>query len=120
FYPEDATTPEERLRYYASRFPVTEVDSSYYGMPAERNAALWAERTPEGFVFDVKAFRLFTYHRAPVRALPSDLRAALGESKPNVYYEDVPEAIRDELWRRFRAALEPLVAARKLGAVLLQ
>ncbi len=121
FYPEDAKSPEARLRYYASRFPITEVDSSYYGLPREHNAELWAERTPAGFVFDVKAFRLFTFHKTPVRALPSDLREALGEvARSSVYYRDVPEAIRRELWHRFRSALEPLVRAKKLGAVLLQ
>jgi uncharacterized protein YecE (DUF72 family) len=35
FYPGDVTTPKDRLRYYASRFPVVEVDSSYCGLPAE-------------------------------------------------------------------------------------
>jgi uncharacterized protein YecE (DUF72 family) len=60
FYPPEARTSEERLRYYASQFPVVEVDSSYYAMPSERNAALWVERTPEGFRFDIKAFRLLT------------------------------------------------------------
>jgi uncharacterized protein YecE (DUF72 family) len=37
------------------------VDSSYYGLPSSRNASLWAERTPDGFVFDIKAF-----YEAPV------------------------------------------------------
>jgi uncharacterized protein YecE (DUF72 family) len=60
FYPSEVHTAEARLRFYASRFPVVEVDSSYYGLPSSRNASLWAERTPDGFVFDVKAFRLFT------------------------------------------------------------
>jgi uncharacterized protein YecE (DUF72 family) len=50
FYPPEVHTAEERLRYYASRFPVVEVDSSYYGLPPARNAGLWAERTPSGFV----------------------------------------------------------------------
>jgi uncharacterized protein YecE (DUF72 family) len=121
FYPGDVKTPVARLRYYAGRFPVTEVDSTYYGMLRERNAQLWAERTPDGFVFDVKAFRLFTFHKTPLRALPADLREALGEvKKPSVYYRDVPEEIRRELWHRFRTALEPLRGAGKLGAVVFQ
>ena len=33
FYPRDVSTPEERLRFYASRFPIVEVDSSYHGIP---------------------------------------------------------------------------------------
>jgi uncharacterized protein YecE (DUF72 family) len=36
FYPPDVTTPEARLRYYASQFPMVEVDSSYYAMPLRR------------------------------------------------------------------------------------
>ncbi len=66
FYPPDVHTAEARLRYCATQFPVVEVDSSYYGLPSARNAALWVERTPDGFVFDVKAFRLFTQHRKDV------------------------------------------------------
>jgi uncharacterized protein YecE (DUF72 family) len=42
FCPAEAKSPEQRLRYYASRFPLVAVDSSYYALPTERNAALWA------------------------------------------------------------------------------
>ena len=35
FYPPSVTTPEERLRFYASQFPIVEIDSSYYGIPTE-------------------------------------------------------------------------------------
>ncbi|GAB4259902.1 MAG: DUF72 domain-containing protein [Deferrisomatales bacterium] len=121
FYPEGATTAEARLRYYAGRFPLVEVDSSYYALPAERNARLWVQRTPEGFTFDVKAFRLFTHHQTPPAALPKDVRRALGPvEKKHVYYRDLPEELLAELWARFRAALEPLREAGKLGVVLLQ
>src|SRR5687767_15158940 len=53
FYPPGVKTPEDRLKYYATQFPVTEVDSSYYSLPSERNAAAWVERTPKSFVFHV-------------------------------------------------------------------
>lgn len=65
FYPAGCKTAEARLRFYASQFPLVEVDSSYYGMPTPQNAQLWADRTPEHFVFNVKAFRLFTGHQTP-------------------------------------------------------
>lgn len=42
FYPPEARSPEERLRYYASQFPIVEVDSSYYAMPSAANAENWA------------------------------------------------------------------------------
>lgn len=120
FYPPSVRTPEERLRYYASVFPIVEVDSSFYSLLDERNAALWAQRTARGFVFDVKAFRLFTRHKTPVASLPSDIRAALAAASESVYYAKVPEEIRTELWRRFRAGLEPLRASNHLGVVLFQ
>src|ERR1700727_2559831 len=80
WYPRDAGTPEQRLRYYARQFPLVEVDSTYYALPAERTAAAWAQRTPDGFTFNVKAFSLFTQHPTPVRALPTDLREAAAKA----------------------------------------
>ena len=121
FYPPEATTAEARLRYYASRFPIVEVDSSYYAMPAPNTAQLWAERTPNVFVMNVKAFRLFTGHQTSPTVLHKDLRDALGPTaKPMLYYRDVPAEIRDELWRRFIEALAPLRASNKLGLVHFQ
>lgn len=121
FYPRDASSAEARLRYYATQFPLVEVDSTYYALPAERTAQMWVERTPQRFLFNVKAFRLFTGHRAQPSALPADLRRALGPSaKSNLYYEELGAEIQRELWQRFRAGIAPLARAGKLGAVLLQ
>lgn len=120
FYPPEAKSAEARLRHYASVFPLVEVDSSYYAMPTAANAALWAERTPADFVFDVKAFRLFTGHQTDLKVLPKDIQEALGPRSKPIYYRDVPLEIQNELWRRFKEALWPLESARKLGAVLFQ
>jgi uncharacterized protein YecE (DUF72 family) len=121
FYPKEAKSPEARLRYYATQFPLVEVDSSYYGMPTPQNAQLWAERTPAHFVFNVKAFRLFTGHQTSPTVLHKDIQQALGNNLPQtLYYKDVPREIADELWRRFSEALEPLRQAGKLGAVHFQ
>ncbi|MGH9893541.1 MAG: DUF72 domain-containing protein [bacterium] len=90
-------------------------------MPSEHNSRLWVARTPEGFVFDIKAFRLFTGHQTPPAALPADIRKALGNiDKKNIYYRDLPEDTREELWRRFRLSLDPLRQAGKLGVVVFQ
>src|SRR6187200_1123213 len=121
FYPPDVTSPEERLRYYASQFPMVEVDSSYYAMPLPATTQQWAERTPEHFVFNIKAFRLFTGHQAQPRALPKDIQDALGRPlHENIYYRDLPEELQKELWGRFFQALEPLHASGKLGAIHFQ
>jgi uncharacterized protein YecE (DUF72 family) len=118
WYPPDAGTPEKRLRFYASQFPLVEVDATYYALPAERTVAAWAERTPDGFVFNVKAFSLFTQHPTRVAALPADLRAAVATTgKERVYLKDVDPAVADLAWDRFLSALEQ---SGKLGAILLQ
>jgi uncharacterized protein YecE (DUF72 family) len=114
---------EDRLRYYAAQFPLTEIDSTYYAPPAERQVALWAQRAPDGFRFDVKAYSLLTGHPTRPRSLWRDLREGLDPEvaeKRNVYAKHLdPEAL-DEAWRRFEAALRPLHEAGKLGAVLFQ
>ena len=123
WYPPEASTPEARLRFYARQFPLVEVDSAYYALPAERTAAAWTERTPAGFTFNIKAFSLFTQHPTPVKALPADLREAVtagAAGRDRVYLKDVDPAVADQAWDRFLAALEPLHRAGKLGAVLLQ
>jgi uncharacterized protein YecE (DUF72 family) len=121
WYPPEADTPEKRLRYYARQFHLVEVDATYYTLPAEQTAALWAARTPAGFTFNVKAFSLFTHHPTPVAALPADLRPAAEKTgKDRVYFKDLGPAVADEAWQRFAAALQPLRQAGKLGAILLQ
>lgn len=123
FYPADVKTPEARLRFYASCFPLVEVDSSYYAIPARRAAEAWVERTPDGFTFDVKAFALMTGQPSEVKRLPKDIRESLPEAlraKPRVYAEHMPAELVDEVWARFLDAIRPLHDAGKLGAVLLQ
>jgi uncharacterized protein YecE (DUF72 family) len=121
WYPPGADDPETRLRYYARQFPLVEVDSTYYGLPAEATAAAWAARTPAAFTFNVKAFSLFTQHPTPVSALPKDLRPAAEQAgQDRVYLKDVDPGLADEAWTRFLAALAPLRDAGKLGAILLQ
>jgi uncharacterized protein YecE (DUF72 family) len=121
FYPKGATTAEARLRHYAAQFPIVEVDSSYYAMPTPATAQLWAERTPNGFVMNVKAFRIFTGHQTEPKVLHADLRTALaGFDRPRLFYRELPAEIATELWRRFREALLPLAAAGRLGLVHFQ
>jgi uncharacterized protein YecE (DUF72 family) len=123
FYPDDAKTPEERLRFYASQFPVVEVDSSFYSLPTFNNSVLWAQRTPPEFVFDIKLFRAFTMHQTPLKALPGDLRDEAGAAATktgNVYYKDLSEELQDALWRKFEEGIAPLKSAGKLGYLLFQ
>lgn len=121
FYPREANTAEKRLQFYARSFPIVEVDSTYYSMLAERTARLWVERTPEDFVFNVKAFSLFTNHPTQLVALPKNVRMLIPPvEKTNLYYRDVPQEGKALLWQQFRNALLPLDSAGKLGVLLFQ
>jgi uncharacterized protein YecE (DUF72 family) len=94
WYPREVRTAEARLRYYAERFECVEVDSPFYRLPSPENAARWAERTPDGFVFHAKASKEMTGHEET-------------DSRERAYVE-------------FRTSLAPLEAAGKLRGVLLQ
>ena len=123
FYPDDARTPEARLRHYASRFPVVEVDSPFYALPTVQMAHAWVERTPDDFSFDIKAHALMTGHASEVARLPPEFRAALPPdlaAAKRVYAKDLPVELEDEVWRVFRDACGPLHQRGKLGAVFMQ
>lgn len=84
---------EERLSVYATRFDHVEVNASYYATPRIEAVREWVRRTPDGFTFDVKLHRVFAQ---------SPAKAGAGDFLP-----------------RFLGALEPLIAADRLGALLL-
>jgi uncharacterized protein YecE (DUF72 family) len=86
-----------------------------------RYLALWAERTPRNFTFNIKAYRVFTSHQTKLQTLPADLKKALhNKVKEDFYYEDLSGEITLEMWKRFREALAPLQREGKLGAILFQ
>ncbi|CAL9490599.1 DUF72 domain-containing protein [Streptomyces sp. enrichment culture] len=109
WYPPGRRDAEGRLRYYAERFPVVEVDASYYALPSARNSRLWVERTPEDFVFDVKAFSLLTGHPTRSAVMP-----------PGLPPDGRDPRVLDEVWERFAEGIAPLREGGRLGAVLFQ
>ena len=123
FYPSEQMSAEERLRFYTTQFPLVEVDSSFYAMTPPSMAHQWAQRTPDDFVMNVKAFRLFTGHQTSPQALPADVRDALPKAlrdKSILYYRDVPPELHDVLWERFVDGIAPLRQAGRLGLVHFQ
>src|SRR5215475_2580439 len=113
----------ERLGWYARFFDCVEINSTYYALPSPRNALLWADRTPPGFLFHVKAYGLMTGHHPRLESLPPELRLMLPEDVPlrrhgEVDRDRLPAEALDQCFALFRVALEPLVAAGKLGYVL--
>lgn len=97
FYPR-SLRPSERLRYYARRFSVVEVDCTYYGLPRPAVVSAWSEAVADDFIFHVKAFRDMTLH---------------DRSEPNLAQKERHFAALDEL-------LQPLRNRRVMGAVLFQ
>src|SRR2546430_6720236 len=118
WYPESANTAEKRLQYYARKFPLVEVDATSYSPPAEATARLWAQRSPADFLFNIKAFSLLTGHPTKVSAIYKDLRPET--EKTNIYPDDLTPQAYEDVWTRFLSALDPLVEAGKLGALLFQ
>ncbi len=121
FYPPSATSAEARLRVYASFFDTVEVDATYYALPSERNALLWAQRTPADFLFHVKAFAALTGHTVERSRLPQILRSQLGEDGAASERVKIPPGeLLDTCFAMFSSALRPLRKARKLGCLLFQ
>jgi uncharacterized protein YecE (DUF72 family) len=107
-----------RLSFYAERFDMVELNSSFYAIPAARMCERWARETPPGFLFDVKCHRLLSRHATKADALPKDLRESADlTDRGNVI---LTPALEEEVAGRFLESLDPLEQAGKLGALLLQ
>ena len=123
WYPRKSMTAAQRLAYYSARYPIVEVDSTYYFPPTPELAGSWVERTPEGFTWNVKAWSLLTGHPTFPQSLWPDLQAEVRpefRDKRSLYPKHLPPEALEEAWDRFRHSLMPLHSAGKLGAVLLQ
>lgn len=92
-YPDPPPPGFDPLAYLAQYLPCIEVNSSFYRPPSARMSETWAKRTPESFVFTVKAWERFTHDR---------------------------ETFTEADARLFGEGIAPLRAAGKLGALLLQ
>ena len=109
FYPEQpgrrprGTPKFDELSFYAEHFDTVEVNSSFYRVPAVSSVEKWVERTPRDFEFSLKLFQKFTH--------PDMFAKATGGDPSKLGKKDVDE---------FRTALEPLMTAGKLGALLAQ
>jgi uncharacterized protein YecE (DUF72 family) len=121
FYPQEVKTAEGRLRYYSSRFDTVEVDSTYYALPDKKNTALWVDRTPENFIFHMKAYGALTGHGIDPRMLPGDIFSILsGKDKTadRIYVKE--PVLLKTIAGKFREALKLLQIVDKLGMMVFQ
>lgn len=92
FYPE-GTSKNDFLDYYSRQFSFTELNFSYYRMPAARQMNSMLEKVPEKFYFAIKAHSSLTHERKT----------------------DWPEKLKE-----FKEGIAPLAEKQRLAAVLLQ
>jgi uncharacterized protein YecE (DUF72 family) len=108
----------ERLLWYARHFEMVEVNSSFYAVPEKRLVERWRDATPNDFIFDLKVHRLLSRHAATLKSLPPDLqRLAEADGKGRVR---LTPKLERALLKEVIASVEPLLAANKFGAFLLQ
>jgi uncharacterized protein YecE (DUF72 family) len=119
FYPatrskRDGTRDFDELRYYAEHFDTVEVNSTFYGQPRAEVSRTWVDRTHPGFNFSVKLYQKFTHPRmfkdAALKRAPA-MEGALLDLLAAVTQSDIDD---------FRAGIDPLAHAGRLGALLAQ
>lgn len=119
WYPDEVKGDAEgRLRYYAERFAMVEVNASFYALPTVETTATWAERTPPGFRFHVKAHQVISGHPSEPGRLPKPLRELPYEPDARGRIRKPSREMRDAVIDSLLEAIGPL--GDKLGAVLLQ
>jgi uncharacterized protein YecE (DUF72 family) len=103
----------DELAYYAERFDTVEVNSTFYGSPRAHVSRAWVERTPSHFEFSLKLYQKFTHPSMYKAARLADLPATREQldALARVNRADVDA---------FRAGIEPLATAGRLGVLLAQ
>src|SRR5215207_2256379 len=119
FYPATrskraGTKDFDELRFYAEHFDTVEVNSTFYGQPRAEVTRTWAERTRPGFQFSVKLYQKFTH---PKMFRDVALKRAPGSEGPLL--DLLAQVTRSDI-DDFRAGIEPLADAGRLGALLAQ
>ncbi|MBN1440289.1 MAG: DUF72 domain-containing protein [Anaerolineales bacterium] len=88
-YPEKMPA-KDWLAFYAAQFSTVELNVTFYRLPSRVNIEAWLRKTPDDFLFTVKAFRGLTHER------------------------ENPD------FAAFTGSIRPLAEAGKLGCVLAQ
>jgi uncharacterized protein YecE (DUF72 family) len=94
FYPSQSTN---KLSFYSKVYRTAEVDSTFYAFPSRGLVLGWARYTPDDFVFSAKLPQAITHEKK------------LGRGK----------GVEADLLR-FLSLMKPLIAAGKMGPVLVQ
>ncbi len=72
---------DEYLNWYAGRFPIVEVDSTFYRIPSQGMVRGWRDKTPDDFRFVLKVPQVIT-HTKQLRDCQADVDAFVAALKP--------------------------------------
>lgn len=114
FYPKPRPTGFDELRFYSEHFDTVEVNSTFYGQPRADITRQWHEKTPEGFDFALKLFQKFTHPR-----MFRERELAKAPGADNLLLDWLVAVTQSDI-DQFRAGIEPLAVAGKVGALLAQ
>jgi uncharacterized protein YecE (DUF72 family) len=98
FYPE-SLAKEEFLPYYAERFPFVELNFTYYRQPSARAVERMIEKTPDSFLFTVKAHKSLTHERET---------------------DEGGGQVQEAAVQSYLEGIRPLLEGERLGGILLQ
>ena len=112
FYPPSLAS-RGWLPFYAETFNTVEINMTFYRLPKPEDLRRWADLTPPGFLFTLKANRQIT-HTQKLREAGHDvgffyhLARNLGDKLGCILYQLPPAISRDDgLLRDFLAVLSP-------------
>ena len=129
FYPSSCKNGQQRLKHYASKFPILEIDTSHYAIPSTRVIQDWINATKQflGFQIHIKAFGMFTLKQINFGNLPFLVKEALQNTSKSSFnrtttitWEMLGPAAQDLLIRQFNEKIIMLNNAKLLGVVLFQ
>ncbi|KRT35713.1 hypothetical protein HMPREF1705_02960 [Acetomicrobium hydrogeniformans ATCC BAA-1850] len=126
WYPKGCKKSKDRLRHYSSFFDTVEADSFFYSLPDPAVIYSWMAATPLDFLFNVKAFALFTNHALSVKNLPPwcrekfDDRSNEGFQASRITLWDLDRKSRVRLFDQFVFLISILKSTKRLGYVLFQ
>ncbi|MFI5045445.1 MAG: DUF72 domain-containing protein [Acidimicrobiia bacterium] len=104
----------------ARQFRVLEADAGLEQL-TDRIVGPWVDRTPEGFVVDVRVHRLLTHHPVPMDTIGAEVRDLLPptvRARRQVYADDLPARALELALDRMLGSVQPLQEFGKLGALV--
>jgi uncharacterized protein YecE (DUF72 family) len=86
FYPEDIPA-SKRFAFYCQHFNTYEINATFYRFPTYKSMKSWYDKSPEGFIFSVKAPKTITHFK----------RFTEAETEIDEFYKVCHEGLKEKL-----------------------